>query len=279
MKPMAKRAAVVLLVPALMLTGCTLSPESERGWKRFGKGVANLLLSPVMIAAGLAEGIAFLPFTLGTSVQDLDKGLKQANAVSLDDAYKATFGVSINHPDVEPRSGDVLRQQGIYGKFKPEAIFEAQRAFHRLLLSQGMSEDQARHYIVVGNYKYAWSRDHIIFGVVYRTPGTEPIHVRGKETGIPTTLRPWYHRGWHEAYPRDVNGQVIDEVLDWAALEYSALEGDKVVATLLVLAAEAVKTGKRSPDYWAVERRWLSGETAPILQESVDRVKRALPSA
>ena len=187
--------------------------------------------------------------------------------------------MSINHPDVEPKSGDILRQPGIYGKFKPEAIFEAQRAFHRLLLSQGMSEDQARHYIIVGNYKYAWSRDHIIFGVVYRTPGTEPMQVRGKETGIPTTLRPWYHRGWHEAYQRDVNGQVLDEVIDWAALEYSALEGDKVVATLLVLAAEAVKTGKRSPDYWAVERRWLSGETGPILQESVDRVKRALPSA
>lgn len=276
MKPVLKCGGVVLLVATLILAGCTLSPESRRGWDRLGKGIANLLLSPLMIAAGLAEGIAFLPFTVGTSVQDLDRGLKQANAVSLDDSYKATFGVSINHPDVDPRSGDILRQEGIYGMFKPQALFEAQKAFHRLLLAQGMPEDKAWHYVVTGNYAWAWSRDHILLAVVYRQGGTEPIRVTGKQTGIVSTLRPWYHQGWYEAYQKDVTGLVIDEVIDWSAMEYSALRGDKVVATLMVLAVEGIKAGKRSPDYWQAERRWLAGETGPILDESVSRVKRVL---
>ena len=61
-------------------------------------------------------------------------------------------------------------------------------------------------------------------------------------------------------------------------MEYAVLRQDKVVATLMVLAAEAVKGDKRAPDYWTAERRWLAGDTAAIMQESVDKVKRALPS-
>lgn len=278
MNSQARRLVVAMLVPLVVLAGCTLAPESRRGFERVGKGIVNLLLSPVMIAAGLAEGLAFLPFTVGTNVHDLDKGLRQANAVSLDESYKATFGVGIKHSDVDPKSGDILRMEGLYGRFKPEALFEAQKAFNRLLLSQGMSEDKARHYVIVGNYKWAWSRDHVIFGIAYRHPGTEQIRVVGKETGIPTTLRPWYHQAWHEAYQKDAEGQVVDEIIDWAAMEYSSLRGDKVVATLLVIAVEAIKAGKKSPDFWDSERRWLRGDSATILRESFDRVKRAFPS-
>ena len=55
------------------------------------------------------------------------------------------------------------------------------------------------------------------------------------------------------------------------------LRQDKVVATLMVLAAEAVKADKRAHDYWQAERRWLAGETAAVIRESADKVKRALP--
>src|SRR5262249_47676336 len=84
-------------------------------------------------------------------------------------------------------------------------------------------------------------------------------------------------RGWYEPYQRDVNGQAVDEVIDWAALEYKVLRQDKVVATLMVLAAEAVKSGKRAPDYWQAERRWVAGETSEIMREPLRRVPSALP--
>jgi hypothetical protein len=77
----------------------------------------------------------------------------------------------------------------------------------------------------------------------------------------------------------DVEERPLDEVLDWAAMEYALLRQDKVVATLMVLAAEAVKADKRAPDYWMAERRWLAGDTTAVMQESVEKVRRALPSS
>jgi hypothetical protein len=261
----------------LILTAC--SSQSQQGWQKAGKGFVNLLLSPIMIAAGIAEGIAFLPYTADADVKELDRALVQAKAVSLNESYKATFGIPLTHPDIDPKSGDILRRESLYGVFRPDALFEGQRAFEKLLVSQGMPEEKARHYILVGNFAHAWTRGLVLLAVVYRHPGAQPIQVRSKSTNLVATLRPWHHQAWHEAYLRDVNDQVVDEVIDWAAMEYAILRQDKVVATLMVLAVEGVKSGKRAPDYWQAERRWTAGETAPVMQQSTDKVKRALPSS
>jgi hypothetical protein len=149
---------------------------------------------------------------------------------------------------------------------------EATRAFQRLLISQGMPEETARHYVLGGVYTHTRSRGHILLTVMYRHPGMQPFRVVSKHTGIATTLRP-EQMGWREAYERDVNAQVIDEVIDWAGLEYALLRQDKVVATLMAIAVESAKSGKRSHDYWQVERRWLAGETTQIIRESAGRVK------
>ncbi len=276
MKPAMKRLTCALLAATLTVTGCA-TYDGRTGMETFGRGLLNLVLSPLMIVGGLAQGLAFLPYTLGTGLGELNKALLQANAVSLDDLYKAAFSVSINDQQVDQKTGDVYGQEGLYGRFRPEAIFEANRAFQRLLVSQGMKEDQARNYTLTGNYRYAWSRGHIMLAVVYRHPGAEPFRAAAKQTGIVTTFRP-DQRGWYEPYERDANGQAIDEVIDWAAMEYALLRQDKIVATLMVLAVEAVKSGKRSPDYWPAERRWQAGETAAILKESADKGKRGLPT-
>lgn len=272
-----KRLGSLTLVVILLFTACA-TPEGRVGMETFGRGVVNLMLSPFMIVAGVAQGLAFLPYTIGMGLTELNQALLQANAVSLDDSYKATFGVSIaDDRSVDPKTGDVRGQEGLYGRYRPEAIFEANAAFQRLLISQGMPEDEARKYVLGGNYKYAWSRGQILLAVVYRQSGPEPFRVKAKQTGIVSTFRP-DQRAWHEPYERDANGQALDEVVDWAAMEYALLRQDKTVGTLMVLAAEAVKAGKRSPDYWQAERRWQAGETTELIQESLGRVKRALPS-
>jgi hypothetical protein len=274
MKSIVKRFACALAVVGMALAGC-VTPEGRLGVETFARGVAYLMylmLSPFMIVAGIAQGLGFLPYTIGTSLAELDRGFLEAQAVSLDDSYKSTFGVSIADPRVNQQSGEIAGQEGLYGRYRPEAIFEANRAFQRLLVSQGMPEDKARHYVLTGNYEYAWSRRQILLAVVYRHPGQQVFRVTSKHTGIVTTFRP-DHRGWHEPYERDANGQVVDEVIDWTGLEYTLLRQDKIVATLMALAVEAVKSGKRSSDYWAAERRWMAGETSQILRESMARVK------
>jgi hypothetical protein len=64
--------------------------------------------------------------------------------------------------------------------------------------------------------------------------------------------------------------------VDWAAVRYSSLRRDRIVATLFVIGAEAIRKGKKSPDYWAAEKRWLGGDTDAVFQETTERVKRAL---
>ena len=272
MRTMVVRTLSVVLAGALLVTGCAVGPNGRTGMETLGRGLANLVLAPFMIVGGILQGLAFLPYTLGTGLAELNRGLLQAQAVPLDDSYKATFGVSMNDQRVNQQSGEIGGQEGLYGRYKPQAIMEANRAFRRLLVSQGMPEDKARNYVLAGNYNYAWSRGVILLAVTYRHTGTQPIRVASKETGIVTTFRPDL-RTWYEPYERDVNGQAIDEVIDWTAMEYKLLRNDKIVATLMVIAAETVKSGKRSVDYWEAERRWKAGETTKLVQESLGRVK------
>ena len=56
-------------------------------------------------------------------------------------------------------------------------------------------------------------------------------------------------------------------------MDYKLLRDEKTVATLMVLAAEAVRDGKRSPDFWEAERPWRAGETTQLIEESMGRVK------
>ena len=271
MKRQIRRVVIALVAGALLLGGC-VTPDGRLAMETFGRGVLYLVLSPLMIVSGIAQGLAFLPYTIGTGLAELNRGLLEAQAVSLDDSYKSTFGVSISDSRVNQQTGEVAGENVGYGRYRPAAMFEATRAFQRLLVSQGMPEDKAQHYVLCGIYTHTVTRGHILLAVVYRHPGMQPFRVVSRHTGIVTTFRP-DDMGWREPYLRDVNGQVIDEVIDWAGLEYTLLRQDKVVATLMALAAESVKSGKRSPDYWQAERRWIAGETAEIMRESVAKVK------
>lgn len=280
MKTNRLRGLSMALVTTMFLGGCATggAPDGRVAAETFGQGMKNLILSPFMIVAGIAQGLAFLPYTIGAGLTELNKGLLQANAVPLNDSYKATFGVSIDDQRVDQKSGKVKGQDGLYGRYRSEAIFEANRSLQRLLVSQGMPEREAKNYVLTGNYRYALTRNQILLAVVYRHPGEQPFRVAAKQTGIVTTFRP-DQRGWHEPYERDVNGQPIDEVVDWAAFDYKLLRQEKIVATLMVLAAESIKSGKRSPDYWQVEGPWMAGETAEIMRQSQSRVQSALPTS
>lgn len=273
MRPSFGRSAI-LAISLAVLVACA-GPGGQRGMETLGRGLAALILSPVMIVAGLAQGLAFLPYTIGTGLDALNQGLVKAQAVTLDASYRSTFGVAIRDSRVDQQTGQVAGQNFGFGQNRPEAMLEATRAFQRLLQSQGMPEEKARRYVLVGDYSQVRSAGKILLAVTLRQSGMEAIRVKSKETGIVTTLRP-EHQGWRVAYERDVDGRLIDEVIDWTGIDYSALRQDKVVAMLMVIAAESVKSGKRSPDYWRVEQRWNAGETESVIAESSARVDRAL---
>jgi len=271
MRVMTTRVMSSVLILALGFGGCATGP-GQLAMQTIGKGIVGLVLSPLMIASGVAQGLAFLPYTVGTGLAQLNRALLDAQAVPLDDAYKSTFGVAIADPRVDQQTGEIAGETLRFGRNRPEAVLEATRAFQRLLVSQGMPEASAQHYVLGGDYTHVATRGIILLSVAYRHPGLAPFRATSKHTGIVTTFRP-DDRGWREPYATDVKGRPVDEVIDWVALDYPLLRQDKVVATLMVIAAESVKVGRRTPDYWQIERRWLAGEIAPVLTESRGRVR------
>lgn len=130
-------------------------------------------------------------------------------------------------------------------------------------------------FMIVADYTHTRSRGVLLVAVVYRHTGNEPFQVCSKNTGIVTMFRP-ANLGWRSAYERDIQGQLIDEVIDWTAIEYASLQQDKLVATLMAIGAESIKSGKRSHEYWAAEKRWIAGETTQVMAESSGKVQQAL---
>ncbi len=276
-----KRVTSAAVASVFVLSSCA-APNyppyqgAQRGMQAVGTGLASLILSPFMIVAGLLQGLAFLPYVAGLALDDINRALLEAHAVSLDDSYRAAYGVSLSDPRVDRKTGQVADDGGFgFGRYRPGALADASNAFQRLLISQGMPESVARHYVIVADYTHTRSRGVILLAVVYRHTGTEPFQVGSKNTGIVTMFRP-EQLGWRSAYERDVRGQLIDEVIDWTAIDYAALQQDKLVATLMAIGAESIKSGKRSHEYSAAERRWIAGQTTQVMAESSGKVKQAL---
>jgi hypothetical protein len=230
-----------------------------------------------MLAAGVAQGIAFLPYARGMGVPDVAQALRRAGAIPLDDAYRAAFGVSLDDRRVHRWSGEVRGRRRLAIEQGPEALVEVNHAFQRLLLAQGMSAETAAKYVLVAEATHIGTRGAVLLAVVLRHTRTEPVRVRTKAANHVRTLRA-DQPAWYEAYERDVDGQPIDEVMDWAGMDVAVLEPHQAIATLLVLGAEVVKFDRRAADYWQVERRWLAGDTAGVMQETAEKVRRALAS-
>src|SRR5512134_1652387 len=103
-----KRITCAALASVVVLSSCaapntTGYQAAERGMQTFGTGLTNLFLAPIMIVAGLLEGLAFLPYAAGLALDDLNGALMRAHAVSLDDSYRAAYGVSLTDPRVDPK--------------------------------------------------------------------------------------------------------------------------------------------------------------------------------
>ena len=116
-----------------------------------GRGLLGLVLSPLMIVGGIAQGLAFLPYTIATGLQELNRALVDAQAVTLDDAYRAGYDDSpLDDPRVDQRTGEVRGETIGYGRLHPEAMAEATRALQRLLVAQGMPQERAGQYVLGG---------------------------------------------------------------------------------------------------------------------------------
>ncbi len=260
-----KRKVLALILCLALLTSCTVTNESGKSVTTgFGKamlGVAQLVLSPLQIAAGLLEGISSIPYYLSTNVQDINKGMIAANAkITLDDTYESAYGKRINAVPETGDTGEMFRR-----------MKHASAYFQKVLSRYGVPD--ANHYILT-SIDTANSKGYTLFAVVYRPTGQ--INVVDKYDG--TTIRNFTSddRLFYEPFARDANGKSLDAIIDWAAMPREFINTQKAQALLLTMAANSVANEKRSPDYWDIEKRWIAGAFQEITEQKMNAVKNKM---
>lgn len=244
----------------LLLASCAPSPTSqgpsvEHGLSTAVQGVGHLLLSPLQIASGLLEGIASLPYYLSTSLNEINQGLVNAQTrVTLENTYQSVYGKPLREV---PESGDT---GSVFNTMKSATQF-----FHRLLKQYRIPE--SHHYVLTS----LEDDEYLLLAVIYRS-SEAPIEVIDKYSHQLSSLTP-QEASFYVPFQQNTNGSLLDTVIDWAALPKTAVSTQKAQAILLTLAANSILNGKRSPDYWTAEKRWLRGETRSIVQERESYVR------
>jgi len=250
---MRKLFGVMLAVAIAVLptAGCVAHRHGEPSpAEGFGQALGYLIFSPVLIVAGLIEGIASAPYLIEADLHDMNREMERSNAnVSLDRTYRYAYGRNLESVPKSGDTGKVFRHMS-----------EATGHFQGVLRGYGV-EDYDRY--VLTAVRTADRHGYTLYALVYRP--TPEIRVLGAD-GRLRLLTP-ADRDYYRPYERDAGGQSLDVVLDWAGVPRSSIKTQKGQAILLTLAANSVLINRRSDGYWEVERRWVAGDFERIVAE------------
>lgn len=260
-----KKIIPALCLCLLLTLSCATNNEgAKKVSSGFGKalvGVAQLVLSPLQIAAGLLEGIAAIPYYMATSLEDINKGMVAANAkITIDDTYEAAYGKRIHTVAASGDTGEVFRR-----------MKHATEYFQKVLRRYGVHD--ADHYILT-SIDTATGKGYTLFAVVYRPQ--EKIRVLDKADGSTPRTYTREDRLYYEPFAKDANGKKLDVIIDWAGLPREYITTQKGQALMLTMAANSVVNDKRTPDYWDIEKRWIAGEYEAIVDQRMNAIKNKM---
>ncbi len=251
----------------ILLTVFSCATDNEgakkvgRGFGKAAVGVAQFVLSPLQIAAGLLEGIAAIPYYMSTSLEDINKGMIAANAkITIDDTYEAAYGKRISAVDKSGDTGEVFRR-----------MKHATEYFQKVLRRYGVHD--AENYILT-SIDTATGKGYTLFAVVYRPHTT--VRVPDKAEGSTPRTYTREDRLYYEPFERDLNGKKLDTIIDWAGLPREYITTQKGQALMLTMAANSVINEKKSPEYWDIEKRWIAGEYESIVDEKMSSVRNKM---
>jgi len=236
-------------------------PSPHSGLQSALAGLAHLILSPIQVAAGLLEGISALPYYMSTNIHDINQGLIDAQAsITLDDTYDSAYGTRLSQVDKNGETGEIFRR-----------MKRATESFQTVLKRYGVTD--ADRYILT-SIDTADNAGFTLFAVVYRP--ADAIRVIDKYDGSTVRHFSKTDRLFYEPFQVDATGKPLDTVIDWAGIPGEFVKTQKGQGILLTLAANAVVDGKRSPDYWQTEKRWIAGEYQDIIQKRMTDVQKKL---
>jgi hypothetical protein len=260
-----RKIFIVILAGLFFISACSSprqsGPNAGHGFSSVLKGLKQLILSPVQIAAGLLEGVASLPYYAGTTLADINKGLVSANAkVTLDDTYESAYGKRINQVDPSGDTGEVFRR-----------MKHASEYFQKVLQRYGVA-DPSNYFLA--SIDTANKKGYTLFAVVYRP--TKSITVIDKYDGKTVRNFTSSDRLFYEPFQTDIRGNPLDTIIDYAGMPLDQYGTQKQQAILLTLAANAVASDKKRSDYWEAEKRWIAGQFEEILKSQSQKVEKSM---
>jgi hypothetical protein len=246
-RSLAATCRVALVLALLGLAACRTTSENAGAEGSALGMLAVVLLVPIEMA--------------GNSLRDFAQRHPHGGHVSLDDAYKAAYGVHISSPDVDPKSGQVIHPnpEVLYGR-KTGAVGRMHVAFRHLAQMYGLN---ANKYALCQEVLHRDNRTYLLVSVVQLKPG----HV---SAWVPISVRPSDPMEWF------LPNENTDTVIDWVAIDRSLVDDDKIDAYLLAAAVQSILDGRHAPEYWSVSKQWNDGELAAVMTLSEQRALRML---
>ena len=236
-------------------------PSVEHGLSTAAVGMGHLMLSPFLIVAGLLEGIAALPYFLSYELHELNREMVKANAaITLDDTYESAYGRQLESVPSSGSTGVVFTH-----------MRDATSHFRQLLRQYGVHN--AERYLLTA-VRTADRDGYTLYAVIYRP--AESIDVVDRYDGRYARTLSREDDAYYQPYARDAQGRPLDRVVDWAGVSRETIKTQKGQAILMTLAANSILNNKHTPDYWAVEERWVAGEFRQISEQRTDQLRRRM---
>ncbi len=258
-----KKSIVTMIILLTFTIGCAgtsmrRGPSAEHGIGSAFIGLSHLILSPFQIAAGLLEGISAMPYYLSTNIHDINRGMIDAQAsITLDDTYDSAYGSRLNDVPESGDTGEVFRR-----------MKHATKYFQMVLKRYGIQN--ADRYILT-SIDTANSEGYTLFAVVHRPHDTIDVVDKYNSRHYRTYTK--NDRLFYEPFKTDLNGRSLDTVIDWAGMPRDFIQTQKAQAILITIAANAVIDGKKSPDYWEEEEKWIAGAFKEISEDKMIGVR------
>lgn len=245
------RKFYVVILSAFLVAGCVAPRAGEPSpAEGLGQALGYLVLSPVMIVAGLLEGISTAPYLIDADLHDMNREMEKANTnVTLDETYQYAYGRRLETVPTSGSTGTVFRHMS-----------EATGHFQSVLSGYGVA-NYDRYFLTA--VRTADRAGYTLYGVVYRP--ARQIRILDQNSRVRTVSPD--DRSYYKPYERDASGQPLDVVIDWAGVPRTTIRTQKGQAILMTLAANSVLINRRSDGYWDIEKRWIEGDYKRIVDE------------
>jgi hypothetical protein len=230
----------ISMLAASFVAGCA----DNRAAKVAGEATETIIAAPIVLTL-LPLAFAIEPFERTRETKGPPPGSERDGYVTLDEGYRAAFGVSASSDAVDQKTGQVLHSAFT----RSRDMRSASDLVFKLAVQHGLRRDDT---IICSEPLHQGEKTYLLLSVVSRHP----------PKGTQVSAMPF--DSWHTPNP------ATDKVLDWVAIDAALIDQDKYYAYLLAAAAQAMfrPPSDEQPDYWSASRLWREGRLAEVLEMS-----------